>query len=90
MNQPKLPPNGFENGVTYRFRTLINNAISMAGVPAGSEFTSTRDGGMPRRWQVSFVDRNLPTAMTCNPPASWVASGHIEWLPDLYGNEEDE
>ena len=88
MDEPKLPPNGFEDGEVYRFRTLIRDAISMRGAPAGAEFTSTRRGG-PWPWTVSFADPALPAGMTCNPPASWVASGHIEWLPDTYGNEED-
>ena len=88
MDKPKLPPNGFEDGRVYRFRTLIRDAISMGLVPAGAEFTSTR-GGDSRPWPVSFADPALPTGMSCNSPESWVRYGHIEWLLDLYGNEED-
>jgi hypothetical protein len=84
MNQPKLPPNGFENGKTYRFRTLIDGAIGM-GEPAGTVFSASSSD-----WDVEFEGREGPSYMTCGHPAHWIDCGDIEWLPDLYGNEEDE
>lgn len=86
MSEPKLPPNGFEAGKTYRFRTLIDRAIGMPGVPAGTKFRT----GCPL-WNVEFENPGFEGEhFGCATPSYWVTRGHIEWLPDLYGNEEDE
>ena len=84
MDKPKLPPGGFEPDRTYRFRTLIGDAIGM-GEPAGTEFTAAAP-----HWDVEFDGRPGPSHMICAHPANWIRCGEIEWIPETYGNEEDE
>ena len=84
MDKSKLPPNGFfEPGKTYRFRTLVHNAISM-GRLAGTEFSVVVGDG-----RVVFAGQNRCSGMSCSSPRYWIDAGHIEWVPDVYGNEED-
>lgn len=62
-----------------RFRTLIDGALGMAGVPRGTTFTSSEE----TCWRVVFDDPELQrrkSGMGCAPPDEFIRNGHIEEL----------